>query len=370
MTYLFGTTPVRVFHHDGVWWWACSDLAVLLGTPSQELIFNARHGDTSMMLLPGRSRRSSVISSTSVVVLVQQFYSELPRAKRFLQWFERWLLNDVPDPKDVSHGCEQQEMDLDAEEVVKTVEPVQPEEQMKDWMEAIQQSVGPCIGLSPGLNLNEKPQRENYTATAQYVVDLQAWTHHTATRLQEAGFSIHAYFVLHLAPDEYEWVYDILLRFHRAVNVRELGEAEFVDFYGSPELTESNGSFIGLGHPPLSLAFLAGRDDLVPVLLELGANPYLMYAMLTPAARGLRLVKVTPLELLCKMAVRHRFTNFAPFRSMLNHMTARSYSFNRSRKDGKGTLEEYLSARRIMLFKPYARAGRSAPVSAAHETHV
>ena len=143
-----------------------------------------------------------------------------------------------------------------------------------------------------------------------------------------------------------------------------------MDFYGSPELTESNGSFIGLGHPPLSLAFLAGRDDLVPVLLELGANPYLMYAMLTPAARGLRLVKVTPLELLCKMAVRHRFTNFAPFRSMLNHMTARSYSFNRSRKDGKGTLEEYLSARRIMLFKPYARAGRSAPVSAAHETHV
>ena len=70
------------------------------------------------------------------------------------------------------------------------------------------------------------------------------------------------------------------------------------------------------------------------------------------------------------MAVRHRFNNFAPFRSMLNHMTARSYSFNRSRKDGKGTLEEYLSARRIMLFKPYARAGRSAPVSAAHETHV
>ena len=362
MTYLFGTTSVRVVYHDGVWWWACIDLASLLNVPSQELTFNARHGDISMMLFPKRRRRAAVISSASVVDLVEQFYSELPRAKRFRQWFERWLLNDVPNPEDGSSNRVQQEtLDLDVEVPAS----IHLDGQMNDWMDAIQQSVGASV-LSHDASSNEKPQWQNYAVAEQYVADLQSWAYRTAARLQEAGFSIHAYFVLHLTPNEYKWVYDILLRFYRAVNCRESGDAEFVDFYGIPELAESKGSFIGLGHPPLSLAFLAGRDDLVPVLLELGANPYLIYSMLTPAARGFRLVKVTPLDLLCKMAVRHRLTNFAPYRSMLNHMAASGYSFNRLRKEGRGTLAEYLSLHRIMLFKPYPCARKDAKVSYSH----
>lgn len=193
----------------------------------------------------------------------------------------------------------------------------------------------------------DKPEQTDYSNVDAYTLDLRQWIQWKVEHLKMQGLGVHDYFVSHLSAVEYNAVYLQLQQVGYSVNVCE----------ASPS---SGGLDPLMQHPALSLAFMHGRVDLLSTLLNFGADPYKEYPVRTPSGRGYRMVTTTPMDILCKLVVHHRRSDFSKYRDMLWFFLEHGFSLNRKKKQGEETLMAYLQKKGVVLIPP------SSGISAGH----